>query len=56
MWIVLEIENIGDAVKMLLLSCIQAETCVISHLLPVTGRHLRFLIHPDKRQYFKSVQ
>jgi len=32
-----------------LLSCVQAELHVISYALPVTGRHLWFLIHPDKR-------
>ena len=33
-------ENMDIAVGISLLSCIQADICVISHLLPVDGRHL----------------
>jgi len=32
--------NVGVAVGILLLSCIRAETYVMSYLLPVNGRHL----------------
>jgi len=35
-----DLENIGTAVGMPLLSCIEAEICVISYLLPVNGSHV----------------
>jgi len=41
----LDIENIGIAVGISLLSRIQAE---ISYPLPVTGRHLWYITHPDE--------
>jgi len=42
--------NIGIAVEISLLFRIQAEINIISNLLPITGRHLWFSIHSDKRQ------
>jgi len=38
--VLLDIENIGIAVGMLLRSCVQAELYVISYLFPVSGHHL----------------
>jgi len=35
-----DLENIGIAVGILLISCIEAEMYVISYLLPVNGSHL----------------
>jgi hypothetical protein len=39
-------ENIAIAVGILLLSCIQAEICVMPYLLPVSGCHLWFAFYP----------
>jgi len=36
----LDLENVGVAVEMLLLSSVRAEIYVISYLRPVNGRHL----------------
>jgi len=36
----LDLENVGEAVEMLLLSWVRAEIYVISYLLPVNGRHI----------------
>jgi len=47
--VILDIENIGIAVGISLLSCIHAEIYVIAYALPVTGRHLRYIVHPDVR-------
>jgi len=47
----LDIEKIGIAVRISLLSRVQAEIYVISYPLPVLGRHRWFFTHPDKRQY-----
>ena len=44
-------KNMGIAVGMSLLSCIEAEICIISYLLPVDGCHLRFPTYPDVGQY-----
>jgi len=35
-----DLKNIGIAVEIPLLLCIEAEICVISYLLPVNGSHL----------------
>ena len=37
--------NIGIAVGISLLSCIEAEIYTMSYLLPVNGRHLGFMTH-----------
>ena len=42
-----DLENMGMAVGSSLLSCIEAETYVISHPLPVNVRHPSFSSHPD---------
>jgi len=42
-----DLENTGIAVGILLLSCIEAEICVISYLLPVNGSHLWFITDPN---------
>ena len=47
----LDPENMGIGVGILLLSCIPAEIYVISCLLPVTGRHIRITTYPDVEQY-----
>jgi len=44
-------DNVGIAIGISLLSCIYTEIFVISYPLPVTGRHLWFLTHPDVGQY-----
>jgi len=49
---ILDAINKDLAVGISLLSCIQAEIYVIPYSLPVTGRHLWFLTHPDWRQCF----
>jgi len=46
----LDAKNMNIAIGISLQSRIQAEIYVISNALPVTGRHLRFLTHPDIRQ------
>ena len=45
-----EPENMDMVVSISFLSCIQAEICVMSFLLPVTGRHLWFLNIPHIEQ------
>ena len=45
-------KNMGIAVEISLLSCIEAEIYVISFLLPVNGRHLRFQTYPNGGQSF----
>jgi len=42
-----DLENMGIAVGISLLSCIEAEICVISYLLLVNGSHLWFLMDPN---------
>jgi len=42
-----DLENMGIAVGIQLLSCIEAEICVISYLLPVNGSHLWYLTDPN---------
>jgi len=42
-----DLENMGIAVEISLLSCIEAEIHVISYLLPVNGSHLKFLFFPN---------
>ena len=44
-------ENMGLAVGIALLLCIEAEIYVLSVLLPVNSRHLRFLTYSDVGQY-----
>jgi hypothetical protein len=46
-----DLENMGMAVEISLLSCIEVEICVISYLLLVNGRHLAFNSHPDVGEY-----
>jgi len=41
-----DLENIGIAVGISLLSCMEAEIYVISYLLPVNGSHFLFLSYP----------
>jgi len=48
--VLLDIENIGINIGILLLSRIHAEIYAILYPLPVTGRHLWFLTHPVTRQ------
>jgi hypothetical protein len=43
--------NMSIAVEIPLLSCIEAEIYVMSFLLPVNRRHLRFPTYPDVGQY-----
>jgi len=38
--VLLNVENMGIAVEISLLSCIEAEIYVISYLLPINGSHL----------------
>jgi len=42
--------NMGVAVGMSLLSCIRAEIYAISYTLPVSGRHVCFMTHPEIAQ------
>jgi len=49
----LDIENIGIAVGISLLWCIQAEIHVIPYPLPVTGRHLWYITHSDFGECFQ---
>ena len=44
-------KNIGSAVEISLLSCIEAEVYVISFLLPVNGRHIWFSTYPVVGQF-----
>jgi len=41
--VLLDIKNIGIAVGIVLLACVQTEIYVISYLFPDKGRHLWFL-------------
>ena len=51
LFVLLDPENIGIAFEISLLSCIEVEIYVISFLLPVNGRHLRFPTYSDVGQY-----
>jgi len=42
-----DLENMGIAVGISFLSCIEAEICDISYLLPVNGCHLRIIRDPS---------
>ena len=44
-------ENMGIAAGISLLSCVGVEIYVMSFLLSVNGRHLRFPTKPDVRQF-----
>ena len=48
-------ENLGIAVGISLLSCIRAEIYVVSYVLPVNGRQLRFPTYPDVLKYSTSL-
>jgi len=49
--VLLDIENIGIAVEISLISHLQAQIDVLPYPLPVTGRHLWYITHPDVGEY-----
>ena len=54
--LLLDPENVGVAVGISLLSCIQAEIPVIAHVLPVTSGHLLFTSQPDVGDHLHQSQ
>ena len=44
-------QNMGIAIGISLLSCIETEEYVIAYVLPVNGGHVWITSHPDVREY-----
>ena len=49
--VLLDPENVGVAVGISLLFCLQAEIYDIAYVLPINGSHLRFTSHADIGEY-----
>jgi len=47
---ILDLLKHDNVVRLLLLSCMQAEISVMSYILQVAGHHLRFTTHPGIEQ------
>jgi len=54
--VLLDIENIGNAVGILLLSCVQAEIYVISSLLPVQATIFDCSLTPTKGSVLLDIE